>query len=255
MRVLLSLLTLLGLLSVAAPAAADPPMFAIVVASCGTPPATYVVGQPYAVQMDTTGKFCTSASGGGGSSNATIVGPLGSSLSAASVAVVIASDQAAVATKAAAAGYADGWDSTEGTKSDAATCATTNTLIACTRQLHADLIAPLPAGTNAIGTILFSPVTPAAGAASSIVTGGVAVTLITGPINGCIVTNPLSAADQNIGAAEVAYINVVTTATSNGRGTNNTLQPGQSFNCIPGQTTNVSIIAATTSHAFSVTKW
>jgi len=100
-----------------------------------------------------------------------------------------------------------------------------------------------------------APTTPAAGAASAIGTGGTAVTLVTGPVNGCVIQNPITATDQNITTAEPAYINGVTTATANGRGTNTTLNPGDVWRCVPGQTTNVSIIAATASHAFSVVKW
>jgi hypothetical protein len=74
-------------------------------------------------------------------------------------------------------------------------------------------------------------------------------------VNGCYITNPLAASDQNISTAEVAYVNPVTTATANGRGTNSALQPGQSFTCVPGQTTSVSAIAATSGHAFNVVKW
>lgn len=39
---------------------------AAVVSGCGTPPATYTAGYPYALTQDTTGKLCTSGSGGGG---------------------------------------------------------------------------------------------------------------------------------------------------------------------------------------------
>lgn len=39
---------------------------AIVVASCGTPPVSYVVGQPYPLTMDTTGKLCNLTGSGGG---------------------------------------------------------------------------------------------------------------------------------------------------------------------------------------------
>lgn len=48
---------------------------------------------------------------------------------------------------------ADGGDTTLGAKADAATCATANTLIACLRQLDADIKAAIPAGTNTIGTV------------------------------------------------------------------------------------------------------
>jgi hypothetical protein len=39
---------------------------AIVVATCGTPPTTYVAGQAFAITQDTTGALCSSGSGGGG---------------------------------------------------------------------------------------------------------------------------------------------------------------------------------------------
>lgn len=67
---------------------------AVVVAACGTPPATYSAGANRALTQDTTGALCSG--GGGTSSNATIVAPLGSKVSAQSVSVVVASDQAAV---------------------------------------------------------------------------------------------------------------------------------------------------------------
>ena len=113
----------------------------------------------------------------------------------------------------------------------------------------------LQAGANTIGQIRPFAVTPAAGAAAAIVTGGVAVTLVTGPVNGCTIQNPITATDQNISVAEVAYINGVATATANGRGQNTTMNPGDIWRCVPGQTTNVSVIAATSAHAFSVEKW
>lgn len=117
--------------------------------------------------------------------------------------------------------------------------------------------AATPAGTNSIGGVTIKPgaATPLAGTASAITTGGTAITLVTGPVNGCYITNPLTATDQNITTAEVAYFNPVTTATANGRGTNTSRQPGESWSCIPGQTTNVSAIAATIGHAFNVVVW
>ena len=98
-------------------------------------------------------------------------------------------------------------------------------------------------------------ITPRAGTTTSIVTGGVAVTLITGPVYGCFVGNPKSAADQGIATAEVAQLNNVTTASTPGNGTNITLQPGDTWTCPPGQTTNVSGNAATSGHAFTVVRW
>ena len=60
----------------------------------------------------------------------------------------------AVASGAYASGsVADGAMVTLGAKADAATCATTNTAMACFRQLHADLIAATPAGSAIIGKV------------------------------------------------------------------------------------------------------
>ena len=98
---------------------------------------------------------------------------------------------------------------------------------------------------------------PAAGTAYKIVTGGTAVTLVTGPVNGCQIVNPLSAADEGIATAEVAYLNPVTTATTTGNNTTVTLQPGQAWNA-PGALAsgvNISVNAATSSHAFTVIVW
>lgn len=70
---------------------------ATTVGSCGA--ATYPAGQQFPLQQTQTGNLCTNSSGGGGSSNATIVGPLGTQTSSNGVTVTIASDQVAVATK------------------------------------------------------------------------------------------------------------------------------------------------------------
>jgi hypothetical protein len=103
--------------------------------------------------------------------------------------------------------------------------------------------------------IAHAPVTPGAAANFVITSGGTAINLITGPVNGCYISNPLAASDQNIATAEVAYVNPVTTAAANGRGTNSALQPGQSWTCPPGMTTSVSGIAATSGHALNVVEW
>lgn len=96
--------------------------------------------------------------------------------------------------------------------------------------------------------------TPSAGAATAIGTGGTAVTAVTGPVNGCTIANGLTATDEGV-TIEPIYVNPVTTATVQGNTTTYAIQPGQSFNCIPGQTTNVSINAATTGHKFTVVAW
>lgn len=99
-------------------------------------------------------------------------------------------------------------------------------------------------------------VTPAAGTAHAIVTGGTAVTFVTGPLKGCYIQNPLTATDEGIGAVEPLYVNIVTTATTSSlNGTSTALAPGQTFNCVPGQTTNVSANAATSAHNAVVVVW
>jgi hypothetical protein len=100
-------------------------------------------------------------------------------------------------------------------------------------------------------------VTPAAGTAHAIVTGGTAVTMVTGPVNGCQIINPPTATDQAISTAENAYVNPVTTAATTGNNTTATLAIGQVWNC-PGALlngTNVSVNAATSAHAFTVITW
>ena len=70
--------------------------------------------------------------------------------------------------------------------------------------------------------------------------------------NGGFITNPYSATDQGIAAVEVLYVNPVTNAALQGNGTNFPLQPGQTWEIIPGQTTPTSVNAATAGHKFSV---
>ena len=114
---------------------------------------------------------------------------------------------------------------------------------------------PLSLDTNGGLRVQPAGVTPAASTASTITTGGTAVTAVTGPVRGCYITNPTSATDEGIGTAENLYVNPVTTATSVGNGTTLTLVPGQTFFCLPGQTTNVSVVAATTAHKFTAVQW
>lgn len=111
--------------------------------------------------------------------------------------------------------------------------------------------------TTLIG--LSSNLTPVAGAASVITTGGTAVTAMAGPCNGGFVTNPPNPAGQGIGAAENLYLDMVGTPGSTdagGSGTTAVLFPGQTFT-IPALASgvNVRVNAATSSHAFTVVKW
>lgn len=108
-----------------------------------------------------------------------------------------------------------------------------------------------PGTTNAVQA---PNATLAAGTNSTVTTGGTAVTAVT-PTNGCQVINPLTATDEGIGAVEPLYLNIVTTATTAANGSTVALAPGQGFLCVPGQTTAVSMNAATSGHKASVFKW
>lgn len=108
------------------------------------------------------------------------------------------------------------------------------------------------------GTVVASPpaATFAAGTAYVVTTGGTAVTMVTGPVNGGYIGNPLSASDQNIATAEVAYVNPVGTAALNGRGQNSAIQPGGYFTFPKvAAGSNISVNAATSGHAFNVVVW
>ena len=60
-RLVASALTVIAALAFM-PSAWGQTVSAVVVSSCGTPPTTYVAGQPYPVTQDTTGKACASSS-------------------------------------------------------------------------------------------------------------------------------------------------------------------------------------------------
>lgn len=99
-------------------------------------------------------------------------------------------------------------------------------------------------------------VTPAAGLASVVTTGGTAVIAV-GPLpNGGFIQNPLLAADQGLSQAEPLTVNPVGAAavggSGAGNGTNFVLAPGGIWQIIPGQTTTTSVNAASDGHKFSV---
>ena len=95
-------------------------------------------------------------------------------------------------------------------------------------------------------------VTPVAGLVSQVTSGGVAVTVVPGGPNGGFIVNPYTATDQGISNVEPLYVNAVTAATLNGNGTTFAIQPGGSWEIIPGQTTPTSVNAASDGHKFSV---
>lgn len=99
-----------------------------------------------------------------------------------------------------------------------------------------------------------TPVTPIPGNASEVAVGGTPVVAIVGGPNGGMIVNPYTDADQGI-PAEALYVDPVGAASLNGNGTTFSLQPGQSWSVIPGQTTTTSVNAQTGGHKFSVVSW
>jgi hypothetical protein len=95
--------------------------------------------------------------------------------------VTISSDNSEVPTK-----IADGSLVTLGSKADAATCATTNTMLACIRQLNTSINSSVPAGTNLIGNVGVAQATALGTTAGPLNQGSVttaAPTYTTGNIN------------------------------------------------------------------------
>jgi hypothetical protein len=101
-----------------------------------------------------------------------------------------------------------------------------------------------------------TPVTPVPGVNTTITTGGQAVVAIDIGPEGGIITNPASATDQGIPNAESIYVDPTGANANIGAfGTTFELQPGQSWTCIPGQTTKTTVNAATPGHRFSAVSW
>lgn len=101
------------------------------------------------------------------------------------------------------------------------------------------------------------PVTPVPGVNTVIAVGGTSVVAVNIGPNGGIITNPLTAEDQGLAPAEaeVLYVSPVGDASLNGNGSTFALQPGQSWEVIPGQTTTTKVNANTSGHKFSVVSW
>ena len=162
---------------------------------------------------------------------------------------------------------ADGGDTTLGSKADAAWVSGSGSLVSILKSIATAGSGPIPAQTVAqkdIGAVeQYGPwyvttpsTTPTAGSASTVTTGGTAVNaLTTGPAHGCQIINPLAATDQNIGAAEPLYVNIVGAAGLVANGATAALAPGQSFQCVPGQLSATSVNAATSGHKFTVFAW
>ena len=93
------------------------------------------------------------------------------------------------------------------------------------------------------------------GVTSTIAVSGTAVVVVPAAPNGGVITNPYLASDQGLVTAEVLYVNPVGLATLTANNTTFALQPGQSWQVIPGQTTQTTVNAPTGGHAFSVIWW
>src|SRR5438445_688866 len=95
-------------------------------------------------------------------------------------------------------------------------------------------------------------VTPVAGAASSVVTSNTPVTAVGANPQGGFITNPSLNTDQGIGTAETLYVDPTgANPTLSANGTTFALQPGETWNIIPGQTTVTKVNALTAGHKFS----
>jgi hypothetical protein len=98
-------------------------------------------------------------------------------------------------------------------------------------------------------------VTPTGGAHSFITIGGTPVIAASAnPLgyNGGYIVNPLTASDQGIGTAEPLIVDPTGVVPGlNANGTAIALQPGQSWNLIPGQVTATYVNAVTSSHKFT----
>lgn len=96
---------------------------------------------------------------------------------------------------------------------------------------------------------------PRAGLTAEVLTGGTPVDAVNTFPNGGLIINPSTANAQGIAEAEPLIVNPVTAAGLSANDTNFALQPGQSWDVIPGQSTKTSVNAATGGHKFFVIVW
>ena len=103
--------------------------------------------------------------------------------------------------------------------------------------------------TPYLGQMTAPATTPAAGAATSIATGGTAVVVFTAGsiVNVADIVNPPT-------ATEVLYVDIVTTAAA-GSATSIPLQPGQSYRVSAPIRTAVTAVAATAGHDFVAVRY
>lgn len=93
------------------------------------------------------------------------------------------------------------------------------------------------------------------GLATTVPISGTPVAVIPASVSGGIITNPYAADDQNLGSTEVLYVSPIGNASLNGNNETFALQPGESWNVIPGQVTVTTVNAASGGHAFSAIYW
>lgn len=97
--------------------------------------------------------------------------------------------------------------------------------------------------------------TPQQGLVVTTGAAGSPVNAIAANQGGGYIVNPLEAADQGQATAEPLYVNQVGPATTVANTTTLALQPGQSYACIPGATTPVSVASKVANHRFTAVMW
>lgn len=144
----------------------------------------------------------------------------------------------------------DGWDLTQGAKGDTAYAGSGSaSVVAILKGIYAALVAPLPAGTNVLGSVLIGSTGIAGDAA--ITSGGTAQNLFSAatPTNGYEVCNPDNTED--------AWISDSATAAANGQGSYRAATNGGCYTTPPGYKPvgAVSVVAATTGHKLTARRW
>lgn len=98
--------------------------------------------------------------------------------------------------------------------------------------------------------------TPYTGLTTVVQIGGNPVTVANAATSGGYVTNPLSASDQGLANAEPLYVDPVGPCVNLAAGgTILALQPGDTFQLVPGSTLPTIVNAATAGHKFTVVLW
>jgi hypothetical protein len=163
---------------------------------------------------------------------------------------------------------ANGADVVEGNNTDAASCSSGTSVVACLRQINTNIAAPIPAGTAHIGTVGTAPYPDTAVPYTSSTTG--TTTAIAATLAGAAsVTTYLCGFSVRANAAAAATGNIVVSGTISGSlnftqwtavNTSGLGVSEQIFSpCVPASAANTSIVvttaAAGTSGVISVAAW